>query len=71
MSRYKIEKAEEGTPKVDDYLSSGWEPFAVVSDPVMEAVVAYDRERGYNRTTGEYRHVGSVNVIWFRREATK
>lgn len=64
---YRIERAEEGTPAVDNYLAAGWEPFAVVSNPVLEEVVAFDRVLQSDYATGEHRHVGNVNVIYFRR----
>lgn len=66
MSRYRVEKAEEGTTAVDALLEAGWEPFAVVSTPV---------EVGHEPVFTEYGAVigrraivvGHVNVIWFRR----
>lgn len=66
MSRYRVEKAEEGTTAVDALLEAGWEPFAVVSTPV---------EVGHEPVFNEYGTVlgsraivlGYVTVIWFRR----
>lgn len=60
MSRYRIEKAEEGTPAVDAYLAAGFEPFAVVSTPV-------ECTRFNPQTGPENAVIGYVNVIWFRR----
>lgn len=62
---YRIEKAEEGTPEVDAYLTAGWEPFAVVSTPVEEPVM--ECIAGLWHNTGRMCVVGHVNVIWFRR----
>ncbi len=48
MSRYLIEKAEEGMPQVDALLAAGFEPFAVVSEPVMQ-----DAEGRYVNAEGD------------------
>ena len=59
MNRYRIEKAEEGTRQVDAFLAAGFEPFAVVSEPVQIG----QHYSGSNWVpTFAY-----VNVIWFRR----
>ena len=65
MGRYRLESAEEGTPAVDAYLAAGFEPFAVVSTPVMEEVI--ERIAGLECRSGRYHCTGHVNVIWFRR----
>ena len=67
-ARFRIEKAEEGSPEADAYLAYGWEPFAVVSTPVEETVT--ERIGGARFNTNRSRVLGHVNVIWFRMEAS-
>ena len=45
---------------MDDLLAVGWEPFAVVSEPVASGEeIVYGQRRQII--------VGHVNMIWFRR----
>lgn len=64
MTRYRIESAEEGTPTVDTLLDAGYEPFSVVSTPVMEPIM--ERIGGIALRTDRDKVSGYVNVIWFR-----
>lgn len=66
MSRYRIEKAEEGTPEVDAFLAAGFEPFAVVSEPITQENT-YVGSDGVTYPSHTWVEIGHVNVIWFRR----
>jgi hypothetical protein len=64
---WQIDSVDSDQDKlVQKYLSEGWEPFSVVSTPVVLTTREYFGDG--RRSDGEQDIIGSYkNVIWFRR----